>query len=361
MFVYSSKIIQFMTEIKSVIKDILSKEAGLKVRGNRFYDKNERASYPIKIVVYNKKKNLGYFNPDFYELGFNERLMHSNKTILHNVIRHELAHYLTFMTFGDQIAIHGSEFRSICEKLGWGKEIFEASILLEDEVLISENPVLRKVQKLMALTTSSSTHEAEQAMLKSRELLLKHNIDETNILDDAEEKVFLKRVLRQRKKNAKLSSIGRILETFFVSTVYHHGIDCVYLEILGDATNIEIAEYVAAILDSELDNLWIKAQKMANLKGLTAKNSFFLGLARGYCEKIGALKKEYNNNAINALIIIEKKLTLAKEMAYDRLSQSSSNGKYCPKSASIGEHAGKNLNINPAVSNSSNGLKKLLS
>jgi hypothetical protein len=50
-----------------------------------------------------------------------------------------------------------------------------------------ENSVLRKVQKLMALATSSNKHEAEQAMIKSHQLLLKHNIDVSNIVDDEEE------------------------------------------------------------------------------------------------------------------------------------------------------------------------------
>ena len=37
---------------------------------------------------------LGYFDSNFYELGFHECLMHSGREQLHNVIRHELAHYI---------------------------------------------------------------------------------------------------------------------------------------------------------------------------------------------------------------------------------------------------------------------------
>lgn len=355
MLVYSEKIIQFIGEIKATIKEILSREVELKVRGERFYDKKERASYPIKVVIYNSQRMLGYFNADFFELGFNVCLMHSNKGVLHNVIRHEIAHYITFMNYGDTDP-HGSEFRVTCEKLGWGKEIYEASTCIDDhnqDTSLSESPVLRKVQKLMALTTSSSKQEAEQAMIKSRELLLKHNIDSKYIMDNETEKMFLKRILKQKKLSAKMSSIGRILETFFVTTVYNRGTEFIYLEILGDAINIEIASYVATILDSELDKLWIQAQTEAGLRGVTAKNSFFLGLAKGYCNKIGALKKEYKSEATNALMVIEKKLIEAKEMAYGRLTRSRSSGRYCPKSAAVGQQMGKNMNINPAINNSS--------
>ncbi len=356
MNVYSKKIIQFITEIKAAIKEILSNEVGLKVRGERFYTKGEWSSYPISIVIYNTQKTLGYFNSEFYELGFHESLMHMNKLVLRNVIRHELAHYIACINYGNLTTPHGSEFRATCEKFGWGKEIYEASTCLDNlnqGSLINESPVLRKIQKLMALSTSSSKHEAEQAMIKSRELLLKHNIDSTYIQDDEAEKMFLKRILKQKKKSAKMSSIGRILETFFVTVVYNRGTDFVYLEILGDAINIEIANYVAMILDSELDKLWLQAQTEAGLRGLTAKNSFFQGLAKGYCNKIGALKKEYKNDTINALMIIEKKLILAKEIVYPRLTQSRSSGGYCPTSDAVGQQMGKNMNINPAVSSSS--------
>ena len=91
MIVYSNKIIQFVSEIKRAVKDILSTEVRLKVARDRFYDRKERNSYPIKIVVYNTKAMLGYFDPDFYELGFHECLMHASKEQLLSVIRHEIA------------------------------------------------------------------------------------------------------------------------------------------------------------------------------------------------------------------------------------------------------------------------------
>ena len=47
---------------------------------------------------------------------------------------------------------------------------------------------------------------------------------------------------------------------------------------------------------------------MGNVKGRIAKNSFFLGLAKGYCNKIKALKKTHSDAITNALMVIEKKL-----------------------------------------------------
>lgn len=363
MIIYSKKIIQFINEIKFIIKDVLSKEVRLKVVGHRFYDRRQRASYPIKVVIYNNKSMLGYFDPNFYELGFHECLMHLSKNQLHNVIRHEIAHYITFISYGEIVQSHGIEFKTFCQSMEWGEEIYKATFCLEDGLHLSEieeNSIFRKVQKLMALATSSNKNEAEQAMIKSQQLLLKHNIESKYIDSEDEEKLFLKRILKQKRENAKMRSIATILETFFINTIYVRAGNFTYLEILGNAVNVEIAEYVAIVLHSDLDKLWDQTKKEANLKGMVAKNSFFLGLAKGYCNKIKALKRDYTTEATNALLVIEKKLIDAKAMVYERLSSTTSSGSYCHKSSKLGEKAGRDLHIKAGINNHSNNCELLI-
>lgn len=352
MFVYSKKIVQFLNEIKDAIKIILSREVNLQVHGGRFYDRAKEHSYPIKVVIYNARNMLGYFDPNFYELGFHECLMHANTTELHNIIKHELAHYITFINYGERALPHGAEFKAFCQRMGWGEEIYKASTCLEggqNAFGLEESSVFRKVQKLMALANSNNTHEAEQAMIKSQQLLLKHNIESKYLDAENEEKIYLKRIMKQKQRNAKMRSIGHILGTFFVSTVYNRGENFTYLEILGNAVNVEIAEHVAAILDTELDKLWKNAQQHSKLKGAIAKNSFFLGIAKGYCNKIQALKRDYSKDIKNALLVIEKKLVDAQAMAYNHLATSKSNAHYCMESSALGEQVGRQLSINPAL------------
>ncbi len=362
MFIYSKKVIQFVQEIKSTTQQILSREAHLKVAGDRFYNRWHTTSYPIRIVIYNNKSMLGYFDSNFYELGFHECLMHSSPEQLQNVIRHELAHYLTFIKYGN-VQAHGVEFREVCKKMGWGEEVYQATTCLDDGRKASdseESAILRKVQKLMALANSSNKNEAEQAMIKSQQLLLKHNLESKYRDDESDEKIFVKRILKQKKENAKMRSIAIILETFFVSPIYRRTEGFIYLEILGDAVNIEIAEYVATVLDQELDNLWNQAKQLASLKGMVAKNSFFLGIAKGYCNKIQALQREYHTDVKNGLMVIEKKLMEAKALVYQRLSSNRSRGSYCRDSSALGEKMGRQLNINPAINRSVNQLEVLL-
>ena len=209
---------------------------------------------------------------------------------------------------------------------------------------------MRKIQKLMALSSSSNQHEAEQALIKSQQLLLKHNLDAKDIGGEEEEKIFVKRILKQKKENAKMRSIAKILENFFVSTVYKRGGDAIYLEILGSGVNLEIAEYVAVFLTHELDRLWEQAQRnFMALKGTVAKNSFFLGIARGYCNKIQSLKRGYSPEVTQGLMVIEKALLDAKSQVYKHLRASKSAGGHCRDSSMLGEQLGKQLSINPAL------------
>ena len=361
MFVYSKSIIQFAETIKEAIRRIISCEIGLKCSLARFYDRRETVSYPIRVIIYNHKTSLGYFDPCFYELGFHERLMHVKREQLYHVIRHELAHYMTFINYGHTVQPHAAEFKAFCERMGWGEEVFRASMELNlirgEEV---ENQILRKVKKLMALSGSSHQHESEQAMLKSQQLLLKHNLEEGRICEAGEEKIFMQRVLQEKKESAKMRAIASILQTFFVSVVYNRGEGVTYLEILGEKTNLEIAEYVAGVLDLEFERLWERAKKTDGLKGRLAKNSFFLGIARGYCDKIKALKKQYGPETVNALMILEKKLINARDLAYPRLSSRVSYAGHCPYSSQLGEKMGRALNINPAVSKKSDQARGLL-
>lgn len=355
MFIYSEKIVRFIAEVKFIAKKILSEEVGLKVTNDYFYNFKKDVAYRLSIVIYNHKSMLGYFDPTFYELGFHERLMHVSQKQLHDIIRHELAHFITYITHKNLNEPHGPEFRAFCRSVGWGEDVYKATTCLESDepsFKIEESDIFRKVQKLLALATSSNQNEAEQAMIKSRQLLLKHNIDSKYVGKEDEEQVILKRILRQNKQDTKMRAIAKILETFFVSSVYHRGQDGIYLEILGNKVNVEIAEYVAEVLLQKLDDLWGQTKLEYELKGVVAKNSFFLGLAKGYCDKIGFLKKSYEDDVKGALVIIEKKLSEAKSLAYPRLGSSKSQGGYCHESSKLGEKAGKELTINPALSRS---------
>jgi len=354
--VYSHNICLFIQEVERAARTILQQEAKVVVRGHRFYNFSHTASYPLSIVIYNDRRELGYFDPNLYEIGFHECLMHVKQTQLQDIIRHELAHYLTYIHY-PAASSHGPEFQALCKRFGWEQNVSRAKITLqmdEGTKKTQDTPLLRKIEKLLALTTSHNKHEAEVAMLKAQELLLRHNIDLTKLSteNNLEEKIVLKRVLQSKKRSPKLNAIARILQTFFVNIIYRAGKDYTYLEISGSQTNVEIAEYVANFLEHELERLWDLAQEQYPiLHGLVAKNSFFSGVATGYCNKVEALKKDLPKEMSSSLVVVERSLEKMLSLVYPKLSNGKSSQKKCAASSNIGEQMGKSLQINPAIAN----------
>lgn len=355
MLLYSKPIIKFIEKVKSLIKSIISNECHLKVFKDRFYDVHERYSYPIKPVVFTQKKVLGYFDPSFFEIGIHETLMHQDPEKLMIVLRHEIAHFLTHIFYGENVKPHGDEFKSICKKYDWPDEVLKATLCLEDPstiIIEDENSILRKVKKLLALGSSSNCHEAEQAMIKAQEMLLKHHLNE-DFIDLDDKRVVLKRVMKQKRRDAKMRAVALILETFLVNSVYTKCSHFHYLEIVGERLNVEIAEHIVHVLERQLEELYkIEKSKDALIRGKTAKNSFFLGVATGYCQKVEYLKKDHQKLLSNELISLEKKLIEMRDLVYPKLHFFKSRTKYCQKAKDLGQKAGNNLTLHQAVKES---------
>ena len=356
-FLYSETILAFIERINLLTKEILKNEIGVKVTKNRFLIDN--FSYPLQIITFEDFEKstikLGYFDSEFYEIGINKVLiLTKDQNFLKNLLRHELAHYFTYIKYGNTVDAHGKEFREICMRYNWGKEVYSASVEISEKNLSEaprSNAILSKVQKLLALSSSPSAHESESATIKANELLLKYNLE--NVSTSKENEFLMKRILRYKRHSAKVSSICSILRTFFVFPVIGNGQDYCYLEISGKKTNVEIAEYVGHFLDNKLDLLWDNVRKNnPYLKGLAAKNSFFRGIAKGYTDKIKSLQKK-STKASTALVAIESALDLQTKMIYPHLRTTSRSFKHCASADQLGKKEGKNLSIHQAVSKKS--------
>jgi hypothetical protein len=358
MLVYSYRFSHLTKNIYHLVEEILVKEVGVNVIRGRFWNHEKTFSYPISIVIYSHKKCLGYFDPEFLELGFHQAWAFKSLEELKDVIRHELAHYLIFIKYGPYIDPHGKEFKDLCLSYGWGENVYRASKEFEYSEGVQEEEKVRKIKKLLALSSSHNPYEAEQALLKARELMIKSDFTCAN----SEEEIFyLKRVLKQNAVDGKMRAIAKICETFFVSCVFHKTPYCVYLEILGSYDHIQIAEYVAEYLNNELEHLWQQAKgEYSQLKGLGAKNAFFLGVAKGYIAKAnqGALAVV---SAEKALLILDKQLATAKQLVYKKLRSLKTYSKNNLSADLLGQSCGKGLSIKPAVATSQTSATKLLS
>ena len=121
---------------------------------------------------------------------------------------------------------------------------------------------------------------------------------------------------------------------------------------IGSRTNVQIAEYVSQFLEEELELIWKKVKsKNSELKGQSARHSFFKGLAKGYLEK--HKKVSFETVSGKDLIILNQQLQTQVNMVYGRLgSGRTGQGKIDSRSENLGKKAGSLLNIRRGLSSS---------
>jgi hypothetical protein len=347
MFIYDSTSVAFIQKAESFLKSIL-KECGIKVLKSRFMLNG--FLYPINVVVF-EGKEWGHFNASYLQIALNRKLIYLAKdSVVRDILRHELAHFLTHILHPEASA-HGRQFHEVCKKYGFPSEVAEATMELEAANLSKEGDlqserIIEKIKKLLSLAQSSNVHEAELATIKANDLLLRHNLDS---IEEPDGPIYMDRLLMRKRKDTKLSVIYSILKHFIVRPVISQGKDACCLEVSGTLTNVKLAGYVAHFLDQELDHLWELSKKEHHLKGIQAKNSFFLGIADGFDQKMKSTKAHYSTLDQKALMVVEEKLLHSTEVIYKRLGQTSSNHKSDAKANNLGKEKGLNLTIRNAV------------
>lgn len=360
MLLYSETTKTFIIKIRSLVKEIIINEMHLTMDKSRIRIKN--TFYPLSIVVFEDQQKLGYFDSRFFELGISKKLMYqANTRVLKNIIRHELAHFISFVEHGPQV-MHGEEFKIICRRYLWDDEVERAyiNVELQNEEMhgdLQSEKLLAKIKKLLALASSENSHEAELATLRANALLLEHNLSFLNAqkTNAADYNVYVERVIEGSRKNSKHMAIYEILKTFHVSPIFNQGRGAFYLEVIGEKTNVELAVYVASYLDSMLEIMWSETKKQnKDLSSVSAKNAYFKGVATGYCQKV----KLQNQTLASStdLMVLENKLSTNLKMVYSRIGHTKSTaGRDHQKANEMGIESGRNLSIRPGIKNKSAG------
>lgn len=355
MQVYSENILHFIKKAESMLREIISAEVKLPVNRSRF--EFNKFLYPIQVVVF-EGNEIGHFNSSYFQIGLNKKLIYQAKdSVLRDILRHELAHYLTLLFYGE-VQAHGQEFKEICQRFKFPDHVSLASMNLEESNQskvgdLDSERVLEKIKKLLKLAESTNSHEAELATLKANQLLLRHHLDYHQLHDD--EELYMDRVLIKPRKEAKMMAIYEILKHFIVRPVLSFGKGSCALEVTGSQTNVKLAHYVANFLDYELDHLWKSAQKETGLSGLRAKNSFFMGVAHGFDEKMKLQKMNFSPDEQKALVVIEKDLESKIGTIYRRLSSSASSQTLDSTANAYGMKKGRELTVRGAVESKSSG------
>jgi len=224
---------------------------------------------------------------------------HPWETVI-NVFRHEMAHQLVSES-PSQTSAHGSCFLAACERLGVppeyrraGGTLVELQTLPDPTGLDKTKSLLEKVRKLLALSESANEHESLLAMRKARELIDQHGLTTDGSVSEYCTLVINLGGKRISSHHRAIASI--LIDHFQVEVVLSTTYDAATctsgkcLDLIGRPGQVKVAEYIFYFLTNRLESLWLKQRQIRPSRGRTGKNSYNLGVLRGFREKLADKK-----------------------------------------------------------------------
>ncbi|MGB0455270.1 MAG: SprT-like domain-containing protein [Bacteriovoracaceae bacterium] len=321
--------------------------------------------YPLQVVVFEHTKILGFFDPKFFVIGINkEFLWGTHKELLEAVLRHEIAHYLTFVKFQKSDEQHGRLFKEVCRSFSWGPEISKATTYdspFFKESIKKREQTVKRLQKIKELTKSDNVHESQVAIAKLNQYIQKMSLDfrQETLIENTEENLYALTLWQGTKASTKIMAISEILSHNLVYPYFNYGTKSCHLEILGEQYNLEAAEFLFHYLFQEFEELWKRDSKKHNLKGLKQKNAYFRGLSKGHIDEIQRSASLGTSKAQSReLMELKGQLALKIEKLCPEIKPRSFRFQEDLRSRNVGGSSGKELNIRKGLKDKA---KKLLS
>ncbi|MDR2456299.1 MAG: DUF2786 domain-containing protein [Deltaproteobacteria bacterium] len=331
----------------------------------------------VVIDIFDGSSRWGWLDPRHRRIGLSEALILNHPwNVVLGVLGHETAHQMVsdfYPAYAQTDTDHGQAFERCCEKLRLDPVYRRASVdFLESgpppsifnrmDPDLPGHPVLEKVRKLLALSSSPETHEAEQALAMASRLMARHNIDAWQ-LEGVQKDCPYERwriPLNTTRLASRDLAISSILQShFFVKVVFTWEYDRValrhlrQLELLGRPVNLHMARHVYYFLKERSETLWLAnkdALAKKGEKGIGAKNAFISQMLDTFSDKLDKSEKQPFQGQVmpsNEVILAkDAKLREFVDKAFDRLGTfRSSAGSYSPASAAAGARAGAELSI----------------
>jgi len=252
------------------------------------------------LMLTDSARQLGRWVPSTRRLELSRPLVLTRPWLeVRSVLEHEMAHqYVDEVLKAKHEPPHGPTFARVCAERGIdaraaGMPTPAASA--EDPRL--EDRVLDRIRKLLALAGSENQHEAELAMKKAHELMLRHNIEQTRIRDHAYEVIHLG-VPTRRASPVELEVMGIISEFFFVEVIrvpvylVRDGVHAQTFEVMGTRQNVAMAEHVYAFLLATAERLWRENRGDKRVRGGRDRLAYQSGVIRGFRDKLVGERKD---------------------------------------------------------------------
>jgi hypothetical protein len=263
---------------------------------------------PPAFAVDDAARRLGQWDPTARTIRIASRLLLDHPwEVVVDTLKHEMAHqYVDEVLKIRDLPPHGAAFQQAARLFGTDPH---ASCELGPplpgrDARVNElaDPRLRRARRLLALASSPNIHEAEAALAKANELLLKYNLDAAKVRAGGGGGAhyvakWLGHPTERRGRDVMILA-GLIADHFFVEVVWVDGYDLRtgrsgrVLEVCGTPENIELAEHAYHELLRSADELWRAHCEASEVDSDRERRRFVEGVLTGYGEKLRSQRAE---------------------------------------------------------------------
>ncbi len=213
-------------------------------------------------------------------------------------LRHEMAHqYVSEVLREDGERPHGEAFRQACHKLRCSPRASAVGAADPHNAAAGADDgtdprILRLIKKTLSLATSPNEHEAQVAVDKARDLLLRYNVDLVEL--DRARRFGVRRLgpVKGRRASYELWLALLLQDFFFVEVLWVFDYDAArdksgtVLQVHGTATNLEMAEYTYTYLVELLERLWRQYRRARALESNRERQRYYAGVLEGFHRKL---------------------------------------------------------------------------
>lgn len=204
-----------------------------------------------------------------------------------DTLRHEMAHqYVDEVLQPAGEGPHGRTFQETCRKLRCGRKVSDPGVPRE------EDRALRLLRKVLSLASSPNENEAQLAVQKARELMLKYNLDRVALDRERHFSFLTLGTIKARHTAAELRMASLMGRFFFVEVLWQHTYDALrdkagtILSVYGTPSNLEMAHYVYDYLWTVMESLWTLCRKTRQISGHGQRQRYFAGVLDGFYRKL---------------------------------------------------------------------------
>ena len=241
---------------------------------------------------------LAYFDSSSNSIVFQEDfIMGSDAHSEKNVLLHELAHALQY-SYGNEMD-HGPSFRKYCEMLGCDPAFSRAKVNATKE---KRESYARKVEKLLALSSSPYEEESKAALLKAEEMMAAHGLEYAFKHRD-EDKLYYVPLAVQGRFMLSSKKLFQLVANLTGGFLLYEDTESSKLRqacIYGSLEQVETAIYLHSYFSSALERSVRDERRRKKSEGLGfSAESYKVGLVTGLTLKM----QQENADAARALTL----------------------------------------------------------